>query len=137
MCRNLVKTGYVQMGRGAKGASLRMTKMEKARVGRPATADSTAGGVQLGDLFEEKLGDGRVARGAGRGEFVGGGGGNGDVGQGFVALASRGDEQGITADDGVVRCFAGARLEDALPKDGFGIFEVALDEELRFLGGGG
>jgi hypothetical protein len=83
------------------------------------------------------LGDGGVAGGAGRGEFAGGGGGDGDVGEGFVALAARRDEEGITADDGVVGGFTLARLEDTLPEDRFGIFEVTLDEQLCFFGRGG
>lgn len=54
----------------------------------------------------------------------------------FVALAARGDESRITADDRSLRRFSGKLTKDTLPENGFGILKVALDEELHFIVGG-
>ena len=100
-------------------------------------AGLTAGGEEFADFVEQELGDGRVAGGAGRGEFAGGGGGNGEMGEGFVALAARRDEERVAADYGVVRGLTGTRLKHTSPEDGLGVFEVTLDEQLRFFGRSG
>jgi hypothetical protein len=57
--------------------------------------------------------------------------------EGFVALTARGDEQRIAADDGLLRRFARLGPKDALPENGFGILEIALNEKLDFVGGSG
>ena len=56
--------------------------------------------------------------------------------EGFVALAARGDEHRIAADNGLMRGFAGLRAKDALPQNRLGILEVTLGEQLNFLVGG-
>jgi hypothetical protein len=57
--------------------------------------------------------------------------------EGFVALAARGDENRIAADDGLLRRFSGMRAKGTLPEDGLGILEITLNEELDFVVGGG
>jgi len=57
--------------------------------------------------------------------------------EGFVALAARGDENRIAADDGLAGRFSGMWTKSALPQDGLGILEVTLDEQLDFFLGGG
>jgi len=55
--------------------------------------------------------------------------------EGFVALAARGDEDRIAADDGLLWRFSGTGVKRALPKNGLGVLEIALDEELHFVVG--
>ena len=55
--------------------------------------------------------------------------------EGFVALAARGDENRIAADDGLLWRFSGTGVKRALPKNGLGVLEITLDEELHFVFG--
>jgi len=57
--------------------------------------------------------------------------------KGFVAQAARGDENRIAADDGLLWRFSGTCAEAALPKNGLGVLEITLNEELHLLGRGG
>jgi len=57
-------------------------------------------------------------------------GGKGDVGQGFVGVAARGDEMRIAAHNSLVRGFAGNGPEAALPKDRLRIAQITLNEKL-------
>ena len=145
----VVLTGYVEMLRGAKGTSARLREKENGnwqnidvRVcpeGKPLRwwtlgPRLTPGRKQCADFVEEQLGDVGVAGGAGGREFAGDCGGDGEMGEGFVALTASGDEYRVATDHGVARRFARTRLEDPLPEDRFGIVEITFDEQLRLFG---
>jgi hypothetical protein len=57
--------------------------------------------------------------------------------EGFVALTARCDENRIAADDGLLGSFSGMGTKSALPQNGFGVLEVALNENLDFFGSDG
>lgn len=59
------------------------------------------------------------------------------MGEGLVATAACGDEQGIATDDGLLRRFSWVGAERTLPKDRLRFLEIALDEELYFVPGSG
>ena len=57
--------------------------------------------------------------------------------EGFVGLAARGDENRITANDGLLRGFSRIGAKDALPEDRLGLLEITPDQELDLVAGSG
>lgn len=93
--------------------------------------------MQRGHFVEEGLAGLRVAIGARRRNFVQLQSGKSDVSESFVALAARGDQNRVAADNGLLRRFARTGTKRTLPEHGLGILKITTNEELDFVAGGG
>lgn len=93
--------------------------------------------MQRGHFVEEGLAGLRVAIGAGRRYLVQLQSGKRDVSESLIALAARGDENRVAADDGLLRRFSGTRTKRTLPEHGLGILKITTNEELDFFAGCG
>jgi len=97
---------------------------------------SSAGAEEFANSFQEHLAGGGIAGSAGWRKFARGQSGYRKVGKSFVAQAAGFDKTWVAANNGIVRRFAGARLENPLPQDGLGILEITLNKKFDLFSGG-